>query len=220
MNKKKLPKAITRTASDMRAADAAVEPVEPLAPRALPEIPPETIRATADPAPIDRPPDTVSSAASSAAPSPAVEVAFVPANAVMSQDTDRSRRRRRAEAIVERYANFSALGGVIPLPVVNFASVTAIIVHMAKVLSRLYGVPFEHDRARAVVLGLIGGLMPNAASTITASTLLFVVPGSNLVGLAVSSVTASACARKIGAAFIAHFESGASLADFPSFESR
>ena len=70
-----------------------------------------------------------------------------------------------------RHANYSALGGVIPLPIVNFGAVTAIIVRMVKALTDIYGVPFEHDRARAIVLGLIGGLTPTAASTLPASTL-------------------------------------------------
>lgn len=125
-------------------------------------------------------------------------------------------RRRLAEAAVERHANYSALGGVIPLPIVNFGAVTAIIVRMVKVLTDIYGVPFEHDRARAIVLGLIGGLTPTAASTLTASTLFYLVPGSNILGLAVSSVTALACTRKIGAVFIEHFEKGATLSDFPA----
>ncbi len=131
-----------------------------------------------------------------------------------------SHRRRLAEAVVERHANYSALGGVIPLPFVNFAAVLAIILRMVKALSSLYGVPFERDRARAIVLGLIGGLTPTAASTMTASTLFYLIPGSNLVGLAVSSVTASACTRKIGGIFVEHFESGATLVDFPASGSR
>jgi uncharacterized protein (DUF697 family) len=130
-----------------------------------------------------------------------------------------SHRRRLAEAVVERHANYSALGGAIPLPFVNFAAVLAIILRMVKALSSLYGVPFERDRARAVVLGLIGGLTPTAASTMTASTLFYLVPGSNLVGLAVSSVTASAGTRKIGGIFVEHFESGATWVDFPASRS-
>jgi uncharacterized protein (DUF697 family) len=216
MNKKKLPKAITRTAADMRGADVAVEPVEPLAPSASPGDSRERAEPAVAAPSAGSPPDLASSAAQHA---PA-EVAVVPANTVIRQATDAARRRRRAEAIVERYANFSALGGVIPLPVINFAGVATIIIRMVKALSRLYGVPFEQDRARAIVLGLIGGLTPTAASTLTASTLLYVIPGSNLVGLAAASVTASACARKIGSVFIDHFESGASLADFPAIANR
>jgi hypothetical protein len=62
---------------------------------------------------------------------------------------DARQRLSQAHAIVERYATYSAAGGIIPLPIANAASVMAIIVRMVKMLSNLYGVPFERDRARA-----------------------------------------------------------------------
>jgi hypothetical protein len=53
--------------------------------------------------------------------------------------------------------------------------------------------------------------LPTGFATIATSTLTYVVPGLNLVGLAVSSVTSGAYARSIGQLFIEHFENGASL---------
>jgi uncharacterized protein (DUF697 family) len=131
-------------------------------------------------------------------------------------DIDETRRRMRALAIIECHANYCAVGGVIPLPVVNMASVAAIIVRMVKSLSALYGVPFERTRARAIVIGLMGGVMPTGLATVTTSTLVYFVPGYNLIGLAVSSVTASAYARSIGQLLVEHFENGSTLIDFPS----
>jgi uncharacterized protein (DUF697 family) len=129
-------------------------------------------------------------------------------------------RQLRANAIVERYANFSALGGVIPLPLLNVASVTVIILRMVKLLCQLYGVPYEQGRARALVVGLAGGAVPTTASAVTASTLIYFMPGANLLGLAVSSVTASVCTRGIGRRFVDHFETGASLMEFPVIDRR
>jgi hypothetical protein len=48
---------------------------------------------------------------------------------------------------------------------------------------------------------------------VTTSTLFYVVPGSGLVGLAVSSIAAVACTRSIGRIFVEHFESGSNLHD-------
>jgi uncharacterized protein (DUF697 family) len=127
---------------------------------------------------------------------------------------DTEQRKSLARAVVERHAAYSAVGGIIPLPIANIASVTAVIVRMVKVLSDLYGVPFERDRARAIVVGLMGGAMPTGLAAATTSTLVYVIPGSNLIGLAVSSMTAIACTRSIGRIFIEHFESGATLVDF------
>ena len=89
---------------------------------------------------------------------------------------------------------------------------------MVKMLSDLYGVPFERDRARAVVIGLVGGTMPTGFAAVTTSTLFYIVPATTLIGLAVSSVTAVACTRSIGRIFVEHFESGATLDDFSPVE--
>jgi uncharacterized protein (DUF697 family) len=134
------------------------------------------------------------------------------------RNVDHERRKSVARTIVERHATYSAVGGIIPLPIVNIASVTAVIVRMVKMLSDLYGVPFERDRARAIVVGLMGGSMPTGLGAATASTLIYVVPGSNLIGLAISSITAVACTRSIGRVFVEHFESGALLIDFPHMQ--
>ena len=102
------------------------------------------------------------------------------------------------------------------MPIANVASVTAVIVRMVKVLSDLYGTPFARDRARAIVVGFMGGAMPTGLGAVTTSTLGYIVPGSGLLGLAVSSVTAVACTRSIGRIFVEHFESGAGLHDLPA----
>jgi uncharacterized protein (DUF697 family) len=161
---------------------------------------------------VRRAPDIVDAAPAVEAPLPSPEGALAPIVA----DPDVARRRSLARGIVERHAYYSAVGGIIPVPIANVASVTAVIVRMVKVLSDLYGVPFQRDRARAIVVGLMGGAMPTGLAAVTASTLVYIVPGSNLIGLAVSSVTAIACTRAIGRVFIEHFESGAALPDIPA----
>jgi uncharacterized protein (DUF697 family) len=127
-----------------------------------------------------------------------------------------TQRRSQANVIVERHTAYAAVGGIIPVPIANVASITAVIVRMVKLLSDLYGIPFERDRARAIVVGLMGGAMPTGLGAVTTSTLFYVVPGSGLIGLAVSSIAAVACTRSIGRIFVEHFESGSSLDDLPA----
>jgi uncharacterized protein (DUF697 family) len=126
------------------------------------------------------------------------------------------RRLSRAHAIVERHATYSAAGGIIPLPIANVASVTAIIVRMVKMLSQLYDMPFERDRARAIVIGMVGGAMPTGLAAVASSTLQYLVPASALVGLAVSSIAAVASTRGIGLVFIEHFEGRVTLSEYPA----
>ena len=163
-----------------------------------------------------RAPDVVGPEPATKAPSQSPAGALAP----MVTDPEAARRRSLARRIVDRHAAYSAVGGIIPVPIANVAGVTAVIVRMVKVLSDLYGVPFQRDRARTIVIGLMGGAMPTGLAAVTASTLVYIVPGSNLIGLAVSSATAIACTRGIGRIFIEHFESGATLSDISAAESR
>jgi uncharacterized protein (DUF697 family) len=128
---------------------------------------------------------------------------------VVSIYVDRYAARRRALArrLVERHKTYAAIGGLSPLPILNVAGVTAIIMRMVKQLSGLYEVPFERDRTRSLIVSLIGGAVPTGLGTATASTLAFVLPGHALVGLGVSAIAAGALTRGIGLVFLDHFES-------------
>jgi uncharacterized protein (DUF697 family) len=214
MNRKKLPKAIVWTANDMREArtdgaqrrEPAVVAVmsEPVAARAA-NIPDNVIEMV--------PKSDAAAATATSSPAPSAPTPE-PENALLAQ------RRLNARAIVERHANLSAVGGIIPFPIASVVGITALIIHMMKSLSRLYGVPFERNRARSVAVGLTAGVMPSGVASIAASTLVLFIPGAGLVGLAVSSVTASAYTRGIGQTLIEHFEKGSALADFPSAKLR
>lgn len=195
MNKKKFPKAVLRTAAQMR--DAATNPVGKLGTS-----------------------DNVIEMIPKAEQPTAADKAISPATAVStSNDPAAVQRRRKATAIVERYANGSMIGGAIPIPLVNATAITTLMVRMVKSLSELYDVPFERNRVRAVVIALMGGALPTGFATIATSTLTYFVPGLNLFGLAISSITSGAYARSIGQLFIEHFENGASL-DFRSLIKR
>jgi uncharacterized protein (DUF697 family) len=163
--------------------------------------------------------------ASRAAPSfdaveaePTLTISSVPAaNDPLPADSEQIRslaakRRSLARKIVERHRNFAALGGLLPLPIVNIASVTAINLRMVKQLSDLYQVPFQRDRTRSMIIGLMGGAVPTGLGAATASTLTFIMPGGAFVGLGVSAITAAALTRGIGLVFAESFESGAMAA--------
>ncbi|MFL6799224.1 MAG: DUF697 domain-containing protein [Xanthobacteraceae bacterium] len=131
----------------------------------------------------------------------------IPAAPILEQQAAATRR-SRARVIVERHATYAAFGGCVPLPVVNASGVMAIIVRMVSTLSKHYGVPFERQRTRALVMALMGGATPVGLAVGAASTILTIVPGTQLLGIAISSVTAAACTRDIGLVFLDIFEKG------------
>jgi uncharacterized protein (DUF697 family) len=189
MTRKPLPKAITRSSLDLRTIAGGV-----VTDREAP-----ALRS-------DQPHDAVE-------PEPAGFSSPV-ANDVMPSVSARAqqhaaKRRSIARKVVERHKIYAAMGGLFPLPIVNIAGVAAINIRMVKQLSELYGVPFQRDRARAMIIGLLGGAVPTGFGAATASTLTFIVPGSGLVGLGVSAITAGAVTRSIGLVFLDSFESRA-----------
>ena len=85
-----------------------------------------------------------------------------------------TRRRRRPQASRSSNAmpTIRPIGGVIPVPLANAASDHRHHgAHGAGRLSALYGVPFERNRARAIVIGLMGRRMPTGLATVATSTL-------------------------------------------------
>ncbi len=191
MTRKRLPKAIRKTNEELRKIVGGAIPDEE-APARQSALPHGAVKAASAPG--------VSSLPAARALRPA---------ASSSARSWATRRRSAARKIIERHRTYAAVGGLFPLPVVNIAGVTAIIVRMVKQLSDLYGVPFERDRTRSMIVGLMGGAVPTGLGAATASTLVFVVPGSALFGLAVSAITAGALTRGIGLVFLEHFESAA-----------
>ncbi|MBX9824896.1 MAG: DUF697 domain-containing protein [Xanthobacteraceae bacterium] len=207
MNRKKLPKAVLRTADQMReaAAERSQYAPHPVDLNETPAVRPAVTRAV-----------EFAAAGNVIEMVPKAESAEAPQPAVPADNGAAALRRRMAVATVERYANWAAVGGVIPVPIANATAVTALMVRMIQSLSKLYGVPFEKNRTRAAVVGLMAGVLPTGLATVAASAVTYFVPGYGLLGLAASSVTSSAYTRHIGRLYVEHFESGSTEINFRS----
>ena len=188
MTRKPLPKAIRQPLTNLRDFSASIVPDE--------EAPAAASRANIDAEP------ALAISALPAANDP------LPASSTETQQQN-AKRRLLARKIVDRHRNYAAMGGLLPVPVANIATVTGINLRMVKQLSDLYQVPFQRDRTRSFIVGLVGGAVPTGLGTATSSTLMFVIPGGLLLGLGVSAISAAALTRGIGLVFIESFESGA-----------
>lgn len=215
VSKKKLPNAIIHPIDGMREAVAADRSREWRGALTATTAPNQSANGEAVSAPSGPMGEVIEKTQASAVPVKATSTR----GARTFAETNLAKRQAQARAIVARHAAYSAVGGIVPLPVASVAGITTIIIRMVKMLSNLYGVPFERDRARAIIVGLVGGTVPTGFATVATSTLFFVVPSGALMGLVVSSFTAIACTRSIGQIFIEHFESGATLQDLSIEES-
>jgi uncharacterized protein (DUF697 family) len=192
MTRKQLPKAIKPAGSGLRyiPGEAGTEAPLPQSVTAKPTTPKEPVQVEAD--------DWTPS------PPPAND-SFVVLPPLTKGEAER--RLQLAFKIVDRHKMYAGLGGLVPMPAVNVASVTAINLRMVKVLSDLYGIAFERDKMRSIVLGLMGGATPTGLAAATATTLSFAAPFAGAFGLVVSTVVAATLTRRIGLYFVERFES-------------
>lgn len=211
MKRKPLPKAITRSIANLQqiaAGFAADEQgrVPPQVPRRLaPEGAPVMAFDAVEPEPkIEPVPASMSDIATSTIRRQPDEPRLPPKS--LATDPLAARRRALARRIVDRHKNYAAMGGLVPLPAANIASVTAINLRMVKQLSELYGVPFQRDRTRSLIIALIAGAVPTGAGLAASSTLMWIIPGGLVWGLGAAALTAGALTRGIGLVFVESFE--------------
>jgi uncharacterized protein (DUF697 family) len=118
-------------------------------------------------------------------------------------------REEMASKLVDRFALWSGVAGLIPVPVVDVFAV-----QMVRRLSQIYDVEFSENRGKALIASLAGSMIP-ATSGIGAASVLKTVPiiGTIAGGFVMPALSAGA-SYAIGKAFIQHFATGGTLLDF------
>lgn len=116
--------------------------------------------------------------------------------------------------LVNRFAIWSGVAGLIPLPVVDVVAVGGLQVQMVRRISQLYGVPFSENRGKALIASLAGALIPASSGMGAASALKAVPLVGTLAAGFVMPVLSAGATYAIGKAFIEHFASGGTLLDF------
>jgi len=119
-----------------------------------------------------------------------------------------------AAKLVNRFAVWSGVAGLIPFPVVDLVAVGGLQLQMLRRISQLYEVPFSKNRGKALIASLAGAFIP-ASSTLGAASALKAIPlfGTLASGFVMPMLSAGAT-YAIGKAFIEHFASGGTLLDF------
>jgi uncharacterized protein (DUF697 family) len=119
-----------------------------------------------------------------------------------------------ASKLVDRFAIWSGVAGLIPVPFLDIAVVGGLQVQMLRRLSQMYEISFSENRGKALIAGLAGSMIP-ASSGIGAASALKAVPVLGMMAAGfVMPVLSAGATYAIGKAFIQHFESGGTLLDF------
>ncbi|HXZ22042.1 MAG TPA: YcjF family protein [Pseudolabrys sp.] len=123
-------------------------------------------------------------------------------------------REQMASKLVERFALWSGIAGLIPVPVVDVFAVGGLQIQMVRRISQIYDVEFSENRGKALIASLAGSMIP-ATSGIGAASVLKAVPiVGTIAGGFVMPVLSAGATYAIGKAFIQHFATGGTLLDF------
>src|SRR5271156_868218 len=119
-----------------------------------------------------------------------------------------------ATKLVDRFAIWSGVAGLVPIPVVDLLAVGGLQVQMLRRLSQIYDVEFSQNRGKALIAALAGTMIPATSGMGAASALKGVPVFGMLAGAFVMPVLSAGATYAIGKAFVQHFESGGTLLDF------
>src|ERR1041385_2158875 len=76
-----------------------------------------------------------------------------------------------ATRLVDRFALWSGVAGLIPVPVLDLVAVGGLQVQMVRRISQIYDVPFSDNRGKALIASLAGALIPTTSGIGAASAL-------------------------------------------------
>lgn len=118
-------------------------------------------------------------------------------------------RAAESENVIKNHVLVALSLGLLPLPLFDFALLTASQINMIRALGHLHGGQTFHDsRLKAVLIALVSGAFP-VAGVLALSSGLKVIPGvGSLAGSGGIAVTGATLTYAVGRVFNKHFESG------------
>jgi uncharacterized protein (DUF697 family) len=116
----------------------------------------------------------------------------------------------KANEIVRTHVLWSVGAGLVPVPVLDIAAVTAVQLDMIKGLANVY----QHDYSESLGKSLLSALAGSTLARIGASFVKAIPVVGSVVGGASMAVLSGASTYAVGMVFIQHFEGGGNLQNF------
>lgn len=125
-------------------------------------------------------------------------------------------KKEQAEKVIRSHMLWSAGSGLIPIPLIDFAAVTALQVGMLEQLAGIYGVRYSQSSGKRFVSALLGtGVASLGASAIK------LIPGvGSFIGGGAMAISAAASTYGVGQVAIRAFEASTPLDDVAIEEAR
>jgi uncharacterized protein (DUF697 family) len=120
----------------------------------------------------------------------------------------------QAKSVIKKSVYAAAGVGLVPIPWVDFAGLTAIQIKMLHSLSKIHGVEFSESKGKSITASLISGYMPIALIQPVASFIKSIPVIGQITGALTMSILGGSTAYAIGRVFNMHFASGGTFFDF------
>ena len=123
-------------------------------------------------------------------------------------------RDQRAMAVVRHYTPWTAVAGILPLPILDMTALLAAQLHMLSKISKIYDVPYRKNTVKGIVSTLIGTLLSTSVGTSLGSLIKGIPLIGPIVGFFAVPGMYSAATYAVGRVFVTHFEAGGTFLDF------
>lgn len=117
--------------------------------------------------------------------------------------------------IITKYCRYASAVGLIPFPLVDIAAMTAVQVNMISELAAHYGLDFDRQFTKSLVVSVVAATTGRAVVFRGARRLLRAVPGIGTAArLIAEPMSAYSTTWTVGQLFDQHFAKGGTLFDF------
>jgi uncharacterized protein (DUF697 family) len=140
-----------------------------------------------------------------------------PENTIMSESApilEPSANELKALDIMRSYMGWSTGAGLLPLPGLDLAAIIGVQVKMLQSMAGVYGVPFQTNMVKPLIVALFNGGGAYMLAAPAASMLKFVPLVGSIAGMLTMPALAAASCYATAKVFIQHFESGGTFLDF------
>jgi uncharacterized protein (DUF697 family) len=119
-------------------------------------------------------------------------------------------KQHRADDIIRNHLAFAASAALLPIPLADFAAVSAVQLNMLRQLATVYRVGFADSLGRNVIAALAGGGIARVGAS-----LIKAIPGvGTLIGEFTMPALSAASTYALGQVVANHFSKGGTLEDF------
>jgi uncharacterized protein (DUF697 family) len=118
------------------------------------------------------------------------------------------------ESIVKRHVYWAVGAGLIPIPLVDIAAVTAIQLDMLKQVCSFYKMDYSEEQGKSWIVALASSTLSSVVARLGASAVKTIPVVGTLLGAASMSVISGASTYALGTVVSKHFESGGTLESF------